>query len=154
MYTNFRMLVPLLVEGRVVMGEGPRHVLQVCYLSWVVGTGCCSFHRPLNGSHTLYTAFLHALTFQTVLGWTLGPCIHSSRALPLVTLGTTLEALNSIVSVTQNQSDFQNSEWDMELENSDCGDGEDPFCHSRSPGNIIAADRREEMRCWGTGNNC
>lgn len=46
-----------------------------------------------------------------------------------------------------NQSDFQNSEWDMELENSDCGDGEDPFCHSRSPGNIIAADRREEMRC-------
>lgn len=143
MYTNFRMLVPLPVEGRVVMGEGPRHVFQVCYLSG----GYRMLFIP--SSFKRFTYIIYSLSprpyFSNSAGMNSGLCIHQSRA--LVTLGTTLEALNSIVSITQNQSDFQNSEWDMELENSDCGDGEDPLCHSRSQGNIIAADRREGMRC-------
>lgn len=103
------------------MGEGPRHVFQVCYLSQVVGTECYSFYYPLNCTYNYIHPTLH---FSHSAGTNSRLCKYQVSALPLATLGATCPALNSVVYIIQNQGDFQNSGWDMELANFGCGDGQ------------------------------
>lgn len=53
-----------------------------------------------------------------------------------------INTINSIVFITQNQSDFQNSGSDMELASYDCESGED---YRRDPMSSLLTGKRE----WG-----
>lgn len=134
------------------MGERPRHVFQICYLSRVVGTERYSFYYPLNCTYNYIHPTLH---FQTVLGCNSRLCKYQVSALLLATLGATCPALNPIVYIIQNQGDFQNSAWDMELANFGCRDGrgftqsqQDSRGHCRDPLCYLLIGKRD------MGSNC
>lgn len=54
-----RWWFPFWWKEEVVMGDGPRHVFQVCYLSRVVGTERYSFYYPLNCTYNYIHPTLH-----------------------------------------------------------------------------------------------
>lgn len=96
-------------------------------------------------SFKAYTYIIHTLSPR--------PCFSNSArtelwALRALVKGTTTCYTGNYTRspefycIHHSKSDFQNRGWDTELVNSDCGDGEGPLCHRRSPGNVT-----EEIPC-------